>query len=155
MKRMLASGLCAAMLLGGVALPQAGAQSSTAFRYGAPNLSSGLTPGFQESEKPNELTKMRLALTYGETTKEEAQECAAHVNNVRNADGTMGANLKNATVEDCSWMEITGDDVRDAFGQIFAHPVIGIGSLVQRLFNVVYGILQLPSAALSSEGAKE
>lgn len=106
--------------------------------------SSDLTPGWSQGE-PNVETRIRLALTYGETSGNEAAECAARLNRVEG-----GNNLKMAVPETCAWLPISGEEVSQAWKESWRHPIITASALLTRTLSLIISLLNFPFKVLSS-----
>ncbi|PRQ10418.1 hypothetical protein C1Y63_11485 [Corynebacterium sp. 13CS0277] len=82
------------------------------------------------------LDKARLAMTYGVTEEGAAKDCAARLH--KGEPGQMRPLMY--VPEDCSWMPITEDDVRDAWAGSAETPAVTAKALLRRIFVTVLKI---------------
>ena len=81
--------------------------------------------------------KARLAMTFGETSLEEAQKCSTSMGR------GPGITLKDVSLVTCSPEEITAEDVREAWAGSSQYPALVPNALLERLMNLVLSVWEL------------
>ncbi|PRQ10419.1 hypothetical protein C1Y63_11490 [Corynebacterium sp. 13CS0277] len=107
---------------------------------GAAELSSDQTTTTMSEEK------VRLALTFGETSAEEAEACSTSMGR------GPGMTPKDVSLRSCSPEVITADEAREAWAGSSQHLSLLPGALLERLQNIVVSLWELLSMASGQLG---